>query len=78
MSGFSTFDFSACGVSIGIQKEGKAPFVETPPPALLSRAEDVEGNDESLEGVADMGVADAAPRIGVTEYAAALSASVKD
>ena len=81
MSGFSTFDFSACGVNIGIQKEGKSPFVETPP-ALPSIADDVVADDEydTLKGVADDGVTDgeAPPLIGVTEYAAALSASVKD
>ena len=71
MSGFSTLDCSACGVNVGIQNDGNAPLVETPPEPL----EDEDAAD-SLNGVevVDGGV----PRTGVTELAAALSASVKD
>ena len=68
LSGFSTFDVSACGVSIGIQKDGNGPLVDTPPELLgVSSA--------SLAGVEEV---DIAPRAGVTEFAATLSASVRD
>ena len=66
LSGFSTLDTSACGVSIGIQKDGNAPFVETPLVTL-------DDPFDSLCGVMDD---EDDPRMGVTELAAALSASV--
>ena len=67
LSGFSTFDVSACGVSMGIQKEGRGPFVETPPEPLPV---------DSI--VLRAGVEDIDARTGVTEFAAALSLSVND
>ena len=67
LSGFSTLDVSACGVSMGFQKDGSGPFVETPPELLP------EGFIVSLAGVEDIDA-----RTGVTEFAATLSASVND
>jgi hypothetical protein len=70
LSGFSTLDVSACGVSMGIQKDGSAPFVETPPELLP------EDSIVPLAGVEE--AEDIDPRAGVTEFAAILSASVND
>ena len=61
LSGLSTFDFSACGVSIGIQKEGNGPLVETPPDLSV-----VVGSAGSLSGV-DEGVDDGVDLMGVIE-----------
>ena len=69
LSGFSTLDVSACGVSIGIQKDGNGPLVETPPESRVD-------STASLAGVEE--VDDIAPRAGVAEFAATLSASVSD
>jgi len=71
LSGLSTFDFSACGVSIGIQNEGNGPLVETPPdlPVVVCSAGTLSGVDEGVDGVDLM---------GVIELAAFLSASVRN
>ena len=72
LSGLSTFDFSACGVSIGIQNEGNGPLVETPPdlPVVVCSAVTLSGVDEGVDDGVDL--------MGVIEFAAFLSASVRD
>ena len=72
LSGLSTFDFSACGVSIGIQNEGNGPLVETPPdlPVVVCSAGALSGVDEGVDDGVDL--------MGVIEFAAFLSASVRD
>ena len=65
LSGFSTLDSWACGVSIGIQNDGKGPLVETPPEVF-------DASFAPLCGV----IEEDPPRAGVAELAATLSASV--